>query len=172
MHERKRNRLLGFDYRTGGAYFVTICVRNRACVFGEIVDGVVMVNEIGRIVQEQWDWLGQQYPYIRLDAFVIMPNHVHGIVRIDDMGAGVGTGRDLSLRSLRSPMHIKSLSGLIGAFKTTSSKRIHRETHFGAFAWQRSFHDRIIRDEREYHLIAQYIADNPARWVEDRFFMA
>jgi len=120
------------------------------------------LNEYGRIVERIWQWLAQQYLYVQLDTFQIMPNHFHGIIRTIDIRGNrdVGTGRDLSLPIAPHPQKIKSLSELIGAFKTTSSKSIHAR---GAsqFAWQRSFHDRIIRNKHELNAVRGYIVNNP-----------
>ncbi|MCD6069298.1 MAG: hypothetical protein K0S33_4124 [Bacteroidetes bacterium] len=184
MKERKRNRLEGFDYSQDNLYFVTSCVQDRICCFGEITDKQMILNEYGHIARQQWDWLGQQYPYILLHAFVVMPNHIHGIIEINRnaidfvrtgrdgivVGTGrdgivVGTGRDPSLQQLPK---IKSLSEIMGAYKTTTSKKIHL-TGFTRFAWQRSFHDHIIRNDQSFERIADYIHTNPAKWKEDTF---
>ena len=109
--ERKRNRLQNYDYSHGGYYFVTTSTKHHEEFFGNIENNTMILNEYGEIVQKQWLWLADQYEYIKLDEYIVMPNHCHGIVAIDS----VGTGRDLSLQG-----KIKSLSELIGAFKTTS----------------------------------------------------
>ena len=126
------------------------------------------MNEIGHIVREQWLWLGKQYSHVKLDAWIIMPNHVHGIMVMNNdewnghvENGRVGNGRDRSLPK------IKTISSLIGAFKTTSSKQIH-EIGVGEFQWQKSFYDHIIRDETALQKIREYIAMNPAKWDIDR----
>lgn len=129
--------------------------------FGKIVDGKMVLNGNGVIVQNRWKWLGNQYPYVELDEFIIMPNHTHGIIVID--GCLVGTGRDLSLHSQK----IKSLSEIIGAFKTTSSKEIH-SNGLVDFKWQRSFYDRIIRNDKSLYQIRKYIHENPMKGERDR----
>ena len=165
MRERKLNRLSGYDYSTAGSYFITICIKNRECMFGEILDGEMKLNESGKITDEQWKWLFQQYNYIRMDEYVIMPNHFHGIIHIV-VGNGniddVGNGRDRSLHR-----KIKPIPELIGAFKTTSSKLIHRNGNI-EFHWQKSYHDRIIRNERELYRIQKYITNNPKNWNRDK----
>ncbi len=120
-------------------------------------------NNYGQIVEKQWHWLGKQYPYIVLHAFVVMPNHIHGIIEIN-RSVVVGTGRDLSLRP-----KIKSLSELMGAYKTAVSKQIHL-IGFPEFVWQRSFHDHIIRNEQSYQNIINYILNNPSKWEEDDLY--
>ena len=158
-------RLRGWDYSSPGCYFVTICVKNKECFLADIVDGKIVLNEYGKIVEARWLWLSNQYRYVELDAFVVMPNHVHGMIKIT--GSTVGTGRDLSQPTQPTPpptaIKIKSLSDIIGAFKTTSSKDIHL-AGFPNFFWQRSFYERIIRSEGEACKTRQYIRDNPANW--------
>jgi REP element-mobilizing transposase RayT len=155
MRTRKRNRLRNYDYRTAGAYFITTVVRGRQNTFGEVKDGVNHLTPYGETLVEQWHWLHKQYLHIMLDQFVVMPNHFHGIIII------VGTGRDLHLQP-----KTKSLSELIGAFKTTSSRRIH-QLGMPSFQWQRSFYERIIRNDDELRRIREYIQTNPLRWDLD-----
>ena len=164
MKQRKGNRLIGFDYATTALYFVTSCVQDRICCFGEIINHVMICNDDGKIAEMQWEWLQKQYPYIKSHGFVVMPNHIHAVLEINpDLMGVVGTGRDLSL-----PVKIKSLSELMGAYKTTSSKKIHLSGNH-VFQWQRSFHDHIIRNEESYNLITDYIATNPEHWEKDTF---
>ncbi len=183
QRRRKLNRLHNFDYRNNRCYFFTICTQDRIAYFGGVYQNIMCVNRLGSIIWRQWEWLGQRYPYVRLHAFVVMPNHVHGIIEIDselvnegDGGVAlvnasaiaVGTGRDLSLQhGDNANIKIKSLSELIGAFKTTSSKLIH-QIDFPQFEWQRSFYDHIIRNEIAYRNIYTYIINNPAMWDRDR----
>jgi len=171
---RKRNRLQGYNYSEEGWYFVTICVQDMESYFGRIENEKMYLNEFGGIVNQQWLWLAQQYEYVILDEYIVMPNHFHGIITIDNDRDHVGTGRDLSLHddgrdaSQRGDVRkVKSLSALIGAFKTTSSKLIHK-TNTPSFAWQRSFYDRIIRDEMALNNIRNYIYNNPFKWEFDR----
>lgn len=171
----------GFDYSSDNLYFVTICVKDMLCCFGEVVemdcdgmgagrdlsvrDGlenhveinyVMKLNLYGLIVQERLGWLPVQYPYVSIHNSVVMPNHLHLILEIDSS-------------SVSKEIKIKSLSSLMGAFKTTASKLIH-ETGFLEFAWHRSFHDHIIRDDKAYKNIHAYIDENPKNWFEDDLF--
>ena len=175
---KKSNRLHGYNYSQPGVYYITICTKHRKHYFGDIHNGIMCVNRLGAIAWRQWEWLGQQYNHIRLHAYVVMPNHIHGILEIIDQ-TSVGTGRDLSLqRDLdmhngmnipeRQNNKIKSLSELIGAYKTTTSKLIH-QIPFASFSWQRSFHDHIIKKERSLYTIREYIIQNPAMWEKDCF---
>ena len=171
MHNRKPNRMSGYDYSQDNLYFVTSCVENRVCCFGEIISQKMILNEYGKIAEKQWHWLCEQYPYVQLHEFVVMPNHIHGIIEINCSIVDVGTGRDLSLHQQNDPftqIKIKSLSELMGAFKTTTSKQIHLIGN-KSFAWQRSFHDHIIRDEKSFNRISNYISHNPSKWELDQF---
>ncbi|GEO12202.1 transposase [Segetibacter aerophilus] len=166
MHQtRLPNRLQGYDYSRNALYFVTLCVHDRVDCLGEIKDDQMFANEYGKIAEQQWQWLEQQYPYVVLHSFVVMPNHIHGIVEINDHM--VGTGRDLSLQ--QQQRKIKSLSELMGAYKTTTSKQIHL-SGLTVFKWQRSFHDHIIRNEESYERISNYIQKNPSNWKGDKFY--
>jgi len=193
---RKPQRLPGYDYSRAGYYFLTMCVKDRQNWFGEIRDREMKLNACGKIVKQQWQWLADQYEYVRLDEWVIMPNHIHGIIHIDaaftNSPPPVRNGRDRSVpepgtlrnaicntlaentnpqnpvrngrdRSLRK---IKSISELLGAFKTTSSKQIHR-IGLTKFRWQKSFHDCIVRSESSLIRIQEYIRNNPRRWNMD-----
>jgi len=145
--------------------------------FGEIQDGKMVLNKYGLIAKRQIDWLEIQYPYLIIDNYIVMPNHVHILCEINRVGAGrdqplrdqplrdhpVQTGRDLSVL-----IKIKSISELMGAFKTTSSKHIHL-LGCAEFAWQRSFYDHIVRSNEAYCRIDTYITNNPMNWKSDKF---
>lgn len=189
IRERKLLRLAGYDYATSGAYFITICVHGRKNEFGIIAGDVMQLNEYGLIVEQQWKWLFDQYDYLQIDEYCVMPNHFHGIIWIT---ASVGNGRDRSLlqgncndRSLRGNCNNRSLRGncidrsqrdgkikpipeLIGAFKTTSSKLIHRAGN-EQFKWQKSYYDVIIRDNESLQRICEYIKNNPKHWDKDDY---
>ena len=167
--QRRRSiRLRGYDYSQAGAYFVTMVVQGRACLFGEIVDGNMCLNNTGLLVSDAWQWLGTQYPYVASDEFVVMPNHLHGIIMItDDTRRGgsrtAPTGAD-SPDGKRKP-----LGRLIGAFKTVSTKRVNSAHGLsGRPLWQRNYFEHVVRSEESLTRIRQYIHDNPARWEFDR----
>jgi REP element-mobilizing transposase RayT len=157
MHNRKRNRLNEFDYRQGYWYFVTICVKGMNPYFGRIEKAKMILNDFGKIVEERWKALSKKYESVYLDKYVVMPNHFHGIITFDN---NVGTTHELSLQTSEK---IKSLSHYIGEFKMQSSKQIH-QNGLKEFKWQRSFYDRIIRNEKELYRIRKYIEENPLRW--------
>lgn len=180
--QRKSIRLKGYDYTTEGAYFITIVTCNRESLFGEIHDGEMVLNDYGRIVESTWHGLVNHNSNIGLDEFVVMPNHVHGIIVVfEPVGAGsqpaceIGAG--FSLRKERSgaqrtrepaPTRKSSLSEIVRQFKTFSARRINalRGTP-GVPVWQRNYYDHIIRSDRENEEVAVYIANNPANWLMD-----
>ena len=170
LPDRKRNRLPGYDYSRGGWYYVRICTHGRKAWFGVVEDGRMCLNEAGRVAEERWQWLGQHYGYVDLDTYVVMPNHIHALIRINN---AVGNGRDRSEMPTQEdgtvttvPYRVKSLSGLVGAFKTTSSKRIH-ESGIPGFRWQKSFYDSIVRKSDSLTRVRRYIQDNPKTWATD-----
>jgi REP element-mobilizing transposase RayT len=162
MDQRKPNRLKNYDYSQNGYYFVTVCTYGRQGWFGNISNGMMELNRNGGIVENQWQWLAKQYPYVELDTYVIMPNHFHGII-----GINVGNGRKIDVGGGRDRLQkIKPLPELIGAFKTTSSKLIHCNG-VTEFYWQRSFYDHVIRCESALGRIREYIVNNPKQWDVD-----
>ncbi len=174
IHHRRSIRLRNHDYSSVGACFVTICTAGRECLFGDVVDGTMRLNEAGWVVDTVWRSLPQRYPGIEMDAFVVMPNHTHGIIVINDtlgtshaspsLGQGVGAIHELPLRNRRN----MTLPKIIGYLKMNSAKRINQSRdNPGAPVWQRNYYERIIRDDRELNGIRQYIVDNPAKWEED-----
>lgn len=157
MQNRKRNRLQGFDYSQDGIYFITICTKDKIHHCGKIVDGKMFLNEIGELTNHQILWLENQYSYFDLHNFVVMPNHIHLLFRIDSDKV-----KNLEIK-------IKSVSSLIGAFKMTVSKQIHLQGNTD-FEWQRSFHDHIVRNNDGYIRIDDYITSNPENWDKDKFY--
>jgi putative transposase len=175
-------RLSGWDYSSPGWYFVTICTKDRKCLFGEIVNNEMRLSEFGRIIQDEWHRTGLQRPNIRLNDFIVMPNHVHGIIRIlstnesnvancRDVARNVSTacGDDrLKTMSTISPK-CGSLSEIVRSFKSASTKRINESRKSpGVPVWQPRFYDHIIRNDRELYAIRRYIRNNPTNWAHDR----
>ena len=198
MKSRKANRLKGYDYSKNNLYFVTSCVKNMECCFGDVVcvgtgrdlsvhnsdknnsdknnsdknnsdkndeiEAEMILNEYGIIAKNQLEWLEKQYSYISLHSYVVMPNHIHAVIEIDSNLLKADTNLCLPNENVK----IKSLSQIMGAYKTTSSKLIH-ETGNDDFTWHRSFHDHIIRDEKSYFNILNYIENNANTWHKDKF---
>ncbi len=173
IHHRRSIRLKGYDYSRSGYYFVTMCTHNRECLFGEIINGEMALNEYGGIVSESWKWLGVQYDHVELDAWTIMPNHMHGIIVINNDGHGHDcrgdSQSDCRGGSRTAPTCANKPGGrLIGACKTVSTKHInHIRNTPGLPVWQRNYYEHIIRDEKSLENIRNYIINNPARWEED-----
>ena len=164
-NNRRRNtlRLQGFDYTQLGAYFVTICTRNRECFLGEVGNGKMRLNDAGRLVKTVWDELPRHYPHIQLDAYIIMPNHVHGIVWLTR-----GAGLKPAPTNTNDDKARHGLPEIVRAFKTFSARRINslRRT-VGTPLWQRNYYEHVIRNDESLNRIRQYIMDNPSRWDED-----
>jgi putative transposase len=168
MKDRKLNRLQGYDYNRNALYFVTSCVQDRICVFGKIRDNKMLLNDYGIIAERQLNWLEEQYKYLEVHTCIIMPNHIHAIIEINRELIKNNQGRSWNGQFIKQPK-IKSLSELMGAFKTTSSKQIHL-AGLPEFKWQRSFHDHIIKNEEAFSRISNYILNNPSNWKEDKFY--
>jgi putative transposase len=171
---RRSIRLAGYDYAQAGAYFVTICTNKREFLFGEMVDGAVLLNELGAIAVDEWLRTATVRHRVSLDAFVVMPNHLHGIILItnDDLHTpiirrGDPPGRPYKPNRARGPRP-GSIGAIVGQFKAAATRRINavRGTPVGP-VWQRNYFDHIIRDEAELNEIRQYITDNPAAWETD-----
>jgi putative transposase len=187
IHHRRSIRLPGYDYSQAGAYFVTICVYQRQCLFGEIIDGQMILNQYGTIVADTYQWLCQRYPYLHTDEWIVMPNHFHVIMVITDKpcmcvsrNAPTINHRhtdhtinqrhtDHTINPHNPPTKRKSLGRLIGAFKTVSTKKINilRDTP-GIPLWQRNYYEHIIRNEDGMDKIRQYIINNPLSWEIDQ----
>jgi len=162
---RKSIRLKEYDYSQAGGYFVTICTQNRECLFGHINNEIMILNEYGRIVLSCWNDLPNHYSHVRLDAFQIMPNHVHGIIFIEKSAEPVGAGFKPAPTSTKR----HGLPEIVRAFKTFSARRINESRRTpGEPIWQRNYFDRIIRDENELNRILEYIIYNPLKWEEDK----
>lgn len=168
MTQRRSIRLKGYDYSRPGAYFLTMCTAERGCLFGVIADDAMSLNACGDIAAEEWLRSGEIRREIGLDAFVVMPNHVHGVVFINvgaivDVGA---TGRSPVQHAGPPP---RSLGAFVAGYKSAVTVRINRVRDTpGAPVWQRNYYEHIIRDEAALERIRRYIAENPARWPHDR----
>ena len=169
IYHRRSIRLRSYDYSQPGAYFVTVCTRNRQCLFGDVIDGEMRPNQFGRIVSACWSGLPAHYPRVGLDTFVAMPNHVHGVIRLadDDSPHGVGAGLNpAATRTVRTRPH--GLPEVIRGFKAFASRRINEVRNApGTPVWQRNYYERVIRNERELNAVRQYIQHNPSRWAKD-----
>ncbi len=163
-HHRRSIRLRGFDYAAHGAYFVTIVTHERREFFGRIVADEMRLNVAGRIVAKEWQRSGDLRSNVEIDDFVVMPNHFHGIVFLTQTDEG--TLRSAPTRSFGGGM-AGSLPVVVRNFKGAVTRRM-RERGFDEPVWQRNYHERVIRNERELQAIQRYIADNPRQWALDK----
>jgi putative transposase len=165
IHHRRSIRLKDYDYSQAGAYFVTICTKDKECMFGDVIDGEMRSNEMGHVVRQCWNAIPEHFPNSVLDEFVVMPNHVHGII-ILNVGA-----KDIL------PLQHHGTSGTIGSiirgFKIGITKWARQEA-VGAknispprSVWQRNYYEHIIRNEPELNKIREYIINNPLNWEAD-----
>ena len=166
LHHRRSIRLPDYDYSETGGYFITICARNQDLLFGEIVDGEITLNEYGTIVEQCWNDLPNHYSNIELDTFIIMPDHVHGIIIINESKETVGTAGSSGTGRVRdhapTTTKIHGLSEIVRAFKSYSAKRINQlRNATGQPFWQRNYYEHVIRNEADMERIRQYIHDNP-----------
>lgn len=175
--QRRSIRLQEFDYTRQGAYFVTICTRNQMCLFGEIMNGEMRMNDLGRVAQLLWEEIPAHFPQVETDAWVVMPNHVHGILVIarDERATHAERATHTERATHASPLRAsagppkRSLGAIVGSYKSAVSKRINQSRRtLGTPVWQRNYYDHVIRDDADLNRIRQYIIDNPAKWSEDR----
>jgi REP element-mobilizing transposase RayT len=182
-HHRRTIRLTGYDYSQAGLYFVTICVQKHECLFGKIRNGEMILNEYGKIVQMVWDELPQHYKNVELGEFVVMPNHIHGIIIITDCAdLAIGTGLSVGAGFKPAPTGtmvtetttvktIHGLSEIVRALKTFSARKINEMRNTcGEKLWQRNYYEHIIRNNKSYQYITDYIINNPAEWEKDKFY--
>ncbi len=180
---RRSIRLKGWDYRRAGFYYVTIVTKNNVCLFGNVENEQMDLNEIGKIVQDEWLKTPIVRPYVGLDEFVIMPNHLHGIIIIKDESEiedasesreEIQTGgaiRRIARKDGNEMMNPKarlksaSLGAIIGQFKSESAKRINIDRSSpGMPVWQRNYYEHIVRDDKSLERIRKYIINNPLKW--------
>ncbi len=178
IHHRRSIRLKGWDYSSAGAYSVTICAKYRECLLGNITGSDMCLNEYGNIAADCWQDLPKHYAHIELDAFIIMPNHVHGIIVV---GAGFKPAffsnpdgkinAECKYRAGLKPAPTYAqhgLSEIVRAYKTFSTRYINKiRNASGIPVWQRNFYEHIIRNEQELDAIRTYIKDNPSKWTWD-----
>ena len=173
---RKKNRrsirLTEYDYSQHGAYHVTICVNQKENRLGRVDDGEMILNDLGRIAHQGWQWLPEIFPVAAVDVFCVMPNHTHAIIRIKPV-SGRGVLQNAPTMGLQNApandtIKPKPLGRLVGAYKTHTTVEINKQLNTpGIKFWQRNYYERIIRNEREYTAVWEYIENNPVNWIED-----
>lgn len=173
QHSHRRSlRLKGHDYSKAGSYFITICIKDMVCMFGKITNGEMTLNKYGTIANKYLTEIPEKYNLTRLHEFVVMPNHIHAIIEItgsSTIGAiHESPKQELTLRDQRRKM---LLSKIVGWYKMNTAKQINiiRQMEGSAF-WQRNYYEHIIRNEKSYQTIADYIMSNPIKWQDDKFY--
>lgn len=197
IHHRRSVRLQGYDYSKEGLYFITICTIDKLCLFGEIVDTKMIRNELGEIVTQCWINIPNHFPNAILHEFIIMPNHLHGIIELkpDNIENQVNVGvqnfeplRELHKIHQYQKIIPRSIGSIVRGFKIGVTKwyrdkiksvienKMPREGYlqisiYENKIWQRNYHEHIIRNEESYLKISSYIINNPINWKEDKFYM-
>lgn len=195
IHHRRSIRLKGYDYSQAGLYFITICCENRISRFGKVINGEMILNEFGEIAYNEWGNLALRFTNFELDVFQIMPNHIHGIIALNNLGATFSVTQNavaqnggnenlvvgcnigaigVALGAGASPAPTNaSVSDIVGAYKSlvaNGSLKIYKSRNeiMGKF-WQRNYYEIIIRNELSYENISAYIVNNPIKWNGDKF---
>jgi putative transposase len=190
---RRSIRLRGYDYSQVGGYYITIVSSGRECLFGEVVEGNIVLNRFGQIAKTQWERLPRRFHHIELGEFVVMPNHIHGIIYIvDGRGTAVGgrgtaelgeafdyesirrapTGDETTRHAPTTEQFGKPIPGsiptIIRSYKSAVALRVNlsRQTRDNP-VWQRNYYEHVIRNQADYERIAGYILDNPVNWNQD-----
>lgn len=177
IHHRKSLRLKGYDYSSEGLYFITICTQNKEYLFGEIVDGEMVLNDVGLIVEKEIIKTNEIRKNVRIEEYVIMPNHIHFIMEI--MKIGFSNGKPLQEIKLNenvgrlpmaNPNKLKpnTVGSIVNQIKSKVTKEVRNNTNIYN-VWQRNYYENIIRNERICLKVLEYIENNPTRWDEDRY---
>jgi len=169
-YRTKTLRIQSWDYRWNGVYFITICTKGKAHYFGEINDDEMYLSPVGVIADVLWHEIKHHTQNVELDVFVVMPNHIHGILMINN---SVETLHATSLPKTPKTMSdispkANSISSIIRSYKSAVTKHAHRLGY--EFEWQARFYDHIIRNEASLNQIQQYVINNPKSWKDDKFY--
>ena len=176
IHQRRSIRLKEYDYSQPGLYFITICAKDRENLFGQIENGKMILNVLGEIVRNEWLKTAEIRNNVELLEYIIMPNHIHGIIHIVNKSTlGAHSNVPLLQQKRQTEQFGKSTKNsiptIVKLFKSTVTKHINvfRKSP-GEPVWQRNFYEHIIRNEKSYHHIAEYIRNNPMTWQDDSYF--
>jgi REP element-mobilizing transposase RayT len=172
---RKITRLAEFDYRTNGAYFLTVCAHFKRFLFGQVHDGSVIPTPLGRIIESEWKDLPGHYDYVVCDESLVMPNHFHGIIfllQLEDapsgtMTRGAHTASCVTTKSF-GRVDAGSLSAIVRSFKGGVTRRARRELGIVEPVWQPNFYEHVIRNDKDLYNIRKYIQENPLKWELDK----
>jgi putative transposase len=167
MHHRKSLQLNQYDYAQGGAYFITICTHNHKCLFGKIIGGKMILNDPGEITRHCWLGMTNHFSMVVLDEYIIMPNHMHGIIILNDNTVARHAVPLRHFEQFGKPTR-QSIPTIIRSFKSAATKHIN-ETHKipGLPVWQSNYFEHIIRHESELLKTREYIIYNPMHWTSD-----
>jgi len=181
-HKRRSIRVDWYDYSSPGAYFLTICTFNKKQFLGRIDNGQMILSRWGKVIGEEWERNAIIRDEITLDMFIIMPNHIHGIVYIPDSGKAYRktektaknnnnqiSGKNIGKKGILKGPKPKSIGSLVGGFKSAVTTRINKlQKTTGFKVWQRNYYEHIIRDMDDLYNIREYIHNNPGQWQFDR----
>lgn len=198
IHHRRSLRFKGYDYTHEGLYFITICTQDRKCLFGRVVNSKMKLNDAGKIANQCWLNIPNHFPDVVLHEYVVMPNHIHGIIEINgtntvgaknispqnvtpdemmsdktgakNIGSNTVGAKDFLPLPSRPNGTSKTIGSIVREFKIGVTKWMRQNTNIYD-VWQRNYYVHIIRDEQSYHRIAEYIKNNPANWRDDEFHM-
>jgi putative transposase len=177
IHHRRSIRLKNYDYSQEGFYFITICTENRINLFGTINNDEMELNDAGKMVENEWIALQERFPQIEQHEYIVMPNHFHGILEIKSLEQNAENKISEENDTKNKTLETQKLGDFIGAFKSiTTLKYIQgvkaNQKDFLPFEkriWQRNYYENIIRNEKTFYTIANYINENPKKWQEDKF---
>ncbi len=176
QHHRRSIRLKGYDYTTPGGYFITLVTQGRVCLFGEIVEGEMQYSEKGQIATECWRAIPDHFPTVELGVFMVMPNHVHGIIILHEDAASANENWSaISSPTVRATHWVAptngpqrgSIGAIIGAYKMSVTRKIVQQYGGVPNIWQRNYYEHIIRNDEEHKRIHLYIESNPIHWTND-----
>jgi len=182
IHHRRSIRLKDYDYSQSGLYFITICCQDKICRFGKIENTEMILNELGIIAHNEWGKLPERYPNVELNAFQIMPNHIHGIIMLNTVGAGFTpaqynenrTTANMATTNRTTARVAPTIGDIVGAYKSLVANGcldIYKtKNEIMGKLWQRNYYEHIIRNEQSYQNISEYILNNPTKWLDDKFY--
>lgn len=182
IHHRRSIRLKGYDYAQAGLYFITICTNHRQHIFGEVLNSQMILNAAGKMADECWQAIPKHFPNAILHEFVVMPNHVHGIIELTNLVGAKNisppqnisphdpTGaKDISPRQAQFKSPSMTIGSVVRGYKIGVTKWCRNNTNIFN-VWQRDYYEHIIRNEMAFQRIARYIINNPANWKDDKFY--
>ena len=172
IHKRQNQRLKEYDYSTEGAYFVTVVAKDRECLFGEIVDSEMVLNDVGMVVRNEFQRTEKLRDNVIIDSLIVMPNHVHTIIYIDRRGVSLERPKnddiDRATHRIAPTLRPNTSGSIIGQIKSITTKKINKiHNNPGNKIWQRNFYDHIIHDDDDLNQIREYIMNNPINWDEE-----